>query len=245
MTYIGWMKIFRIVAFCFYGVSSYGLGSGPRVNLLNGVVIGEMDTTSGKIPVYDRRAHFGGWLSDRTKKTCFNTRALVLQRDSETTVKTAENNKCRVTGGRWEGVYSEGLFLKGGDVDIDHMVPLYNAYYSGGWKWSNGKRCHYNNYMENPYHLITVSRVENRSKGAQGPDVYMPPKRSFKCSYLAFWLRVKRIWKLTMTPLEYRTIRGELRDLKCDDTFYTMKKSELLKEWRNVRNIREACSDRD
>ena len=217
--------------------------SSQRINLIQDVVISEMDVHSGKLPTYDRLAHFGGWLNDSADDTCFNTRALVLLRDSEVEVETDEYNKCRIVAGYWKGIYIDGEFVNAGHVDIDHVVPLYNAYYSGAWKWSKAKRCHYSNYMKNDYHLITVSRSENRAKGSNGPETYMPPNQNFQCRYLGYWMKIKKVWELTMTSLEHSFISQSLKTLGCSTETYMMSSEELSQERAQVKQVHPDCLD--
>lgn len=219
--------------------------SSRKIDLLR-VNIEEVDFESNrgpKIPRYNRRVHFKHWLSDETSQTCFNTRALVLSRDSIDEVRTTERNECVVGSGFWRGKYSGQSFIKAGSVDVDHVVPLHNAYYSGAWRWSQSRRCHYSNYIQNRYHLMTVSRTENRIKGADGPELYMPPNEEFQCKYLSYWLKIKKVWGLSMTELEYNSIQQTITRLNCNPKNYKMSAKEFERERRRVSRIRTSCLD--
>ena len=54
---------------------------------------------------YKRKIHFGGWVRNQKEKSCYNTRAKVLMRDTLKPVTFKENN-CTVATGEWHDSYS-------------------------------------------------------------------------------------------------------------------------------------------
>ena len=78
------------------------------------------------------------------------------------------------------------------------MVTLKKAHRSGGWKWTFQKREEYANDLENPGHLIAVKDSENQSKGAKGPDEWMPDNEDYWCTYIEDWELIKQRWDLLM-----------------------------------------------
>jgi hypothetical protein len=176
---------------------------------------------------YNRQFHFGGWINDPNDDTCFNTRAKVLIRDSEELVSFKENNHCSVEKGKWVDPYAGASTMESRDLQIDHMVPLKNAYISGAWRWSFKMRRLYANFMGNKFHLIAASGHENMSKGDKAPDRYMPPKESYRCQYLENWLKIKLIWKLSLTPSEAEAIRTDIKDEACDSRDFSLSTAEL------------------
>ena len=96
------------------------------------------------------------------------------------------------------GVYVEDP----SDLDIDHLVPLKNAYLSGGWKWDPEIRERYANYLDDESHLVAVTARANRSKGAKGPEEWRPRDEGYWCEYAFHWTEVKTRWQLTMTKAE-------------------------------------------
>ena len=48
-----------------------------------------------------------------------------------------DGRHCIVASGRWTDTYSYGVYTDPSELDIDHVVPLQNAYLSGGWKWTS------------------------------------------------------------------------------------------------------------
>ena len=93
------------------------------------------------------------------------------------------DRQCRVESGRWYGAFTGAYFEDPGDVDVDHMVPLKNAHNSGGWAWSPAMKEEYANNLGDDDHLIAVQDRANQSKGARGPDEWMPPDKTYWCEY--------------------------------------------------------------
>lgn len=85
-------------------------------------------------------------------------------------------------------------------VDIDHLVPLKEAYLSGADTWSPEKKEAYANYLGNPNHLVAVSASANRSKGAKDPSEWMPEIN--QDWYIREWIRVKTEWALSYDSAE-------------------------------------------
>ena len=54
-----------------------------------------------------------------------NTREVVLARDGTNVV---QDSSCAATSGTWKSPYDGATWTAASDVDIDHMVPLSNAW---------------------------------------------------------------------------------------------------------------------
>jgi len=193
---------------------------------------------------YDRKLHFGRWINDPNDETCYNTRARVLIRDSEGKVSFKDSNHCVVEKGRWSDPYAGGTLHESKEIQIDHMVPLKNAYISGAWAWSFQSRCTYANYMGNTFHLITASGHENMSKGDDTPANYIPPNEAYRCEYLENWLKIKLIWKLKMVKEEVEAIRQAIKDSGCDPRRFAMSAVELQHQRDLIYENRFSCPDR-
>lgn len=176
---------------------------------------------------YDRNHHFGKWLKDPNQGSCLNTRAQVLVRQSRVPVTFKEDNPCTVAKGEWADPFSGRVFTNASDIQIDHFVPLKNAYSTGAWKWEQKTRCLFANFLENRYHLMAVSGDENMRKGDKSPDKWMPSNTSFSCSYLNIWLKIKLVWNLNLSASEALFIKDTLQDLGCAPSKFTMTESEL------------------
>jgi hypothetical protein len=191
---------------------------------------------------YNRKMHFGRWINDRTDDTCFNTRAKVLIRDADGTVHFKETNHCIVNDGTWNDPYTGEVMHEVRDIQIDHVVPLKDAYMSGAWEWNYQMRCLYANYLGNNFHLLSVNGIENMKKGDSAPDHYMPPNQAFRCQYLEDWLKIKLIWQLKMTPSEVRMIRQTVRENHCDTRRFSLSEKELRAQRKFINDHINLCS---
>ncbi|MEU4562526.1 HNH endonuclease family protein [Actinoplanes sp. NPDC023936] len=140
------------------------------------------------------REKFPHWRD--TGSNC-DVRDSVLERDGE----KVKRSGCNVVAGTWRSLYDDEVLNSPTKVDIDHMVPLANAWRSGASKWDNDKRGDFANDLDRPQ-LIAVSASSNRSKGDQDPSTWKPPARDSWCTYAQDWVTVKSYWKLTVTEKE-------------------------------------------
>ena len=129
--------------------------------------------------------------------TC-DTRETVLKRDG-TNVTT--NSACNATAGSWYSPYDGATWTQASDVDIDHLVPLAEAWRSGASAWTDAKRQQYANDLTDPQ-LIAVTDNVNQSKGDQDPSTWQPSRTAYRCTYAEMWVRVKYVWKLTLQSAE-------------------------------------------
>ncbi len=160
-------------------------------------IYGENKTTK-----YNRK-NWKHWID--ADKDCQNTRMEVLIRDSLIPVKFKSNRKCRVVTGKWICYYTGKTFYKANDLDIDHVVPLKEAYISGGSEWQRKKKSDYANDLSDPHHLLAVSKYANRRKGAKDPSKWMPPKNI--CSYINIWKKIKKKYDLDIDIEEKKAIQ--------------------------------------
>jgi hypothetical protein len=190
---------------------------------------------------YRRLDHFGRWVNDPTDDSCFNTRGMVLERDSQTNVSVSPNNHCKIEGGLWHDPYTNKKIRIANDIQIDHVVPLKNAYMSGAFKWDNRTRCLYANYLGNDYHLLSVDGHENMSKGDRSPVDYMPPQKEYRCEYLKTWLKIKLIWGLNMSDYEALGLRDAMKENGCTPSSFRMTLNELRKQRKIIKEIDYVC----
>lgn len=137
---------------------------------------------------------------------CQDTRQEVLVAESITPV-TLDPTGCRVIAGAWRDLYTGSTITDHSDLDIDHLVPLANAFRSGGWAWDRTRRQLYANDLVDATHLIAVSASANRQKGDKGPDEWRPSDTSAWCAYGEAWTSVKQRWSLTATSAEQDALR--------------------------------------
>lgn len=146
---------------------------------------------------YDRDA-FRHWV-DEDRDGC-HARSEVLKRDA--VVAPEQSGRCRLTGGQWNSWY-DGVTIEGSrGIDIDHMVPLAEAWDSGASAWSPERRERYANDLGDHRSLQAVSARSNRSKSDRDPQDWMPPAADAECRYIAEWVAVKHRWRLTVDENE-------------------------------------------
>lgn len=158
------------------------------------------------VPAYSRDLFGGAWID--ADGDCEDTRAEVLAAESEVVV-TVDDGGCRVVAGRWTDPWSGHQLVDASTVDVDHMVPLADAWRSGAWAWSGPQRIAYANDLTDPGHLVSVSAALNRGKGDSHPAEWRPPDPATWCEYALTWSRIKARWNLTVTPEELAAL-GEM-----------------------------------
>ncbi|MFG2919026.1 HNH endonuclease family protein [Kitasatospora sp. NPDC048298] len=123
---------------------------------------------------------------------------------------------CVLTGGVWLSPYDNLLLNDAKLLDIDHVVPLAEAWDSGASNWSPKERERYGNDLRDPRALLAVSAKTNRSKSDKDPADWMPPVGDFACTYVSDWVVVKTRWGLSIDQREadalHRIAAG------CEDT---------------------------
>jgi hypothetical protein len=155
---------------------------------------------------YNRSEHFGsGWID--ADGDCQDTRQEVLIAESLIPVNLGLSG-CRVMTGVWYCEFTGKFFTDPRKLDIDHMVPLKEAWLSGADKWTYEERLAYANDLNDPGHLIAVALGANRSKGADDPGQWLPPVG--KKVYVRSWLKVKMNYGLSMDSTELIAILLEM-----------------------------------
>jgi hypothetical protein len=151
-----------------------------------------------------RRDEFPHWRD--TGDNC-NVRDTVLKRDGS----KVKVSGCNVVAGTWRSVYDGRTLDSPTKVDVDHVVPLANAWRSGAASWTDEKRADFANDLDRPQ-LIAVSRTSNRAKGDQDPSTWKPSATVIWCEYAADWITVKSHWRLTVTRAEKDALADMLED---------------------------------
>lgn len=143
-------------------------------------------------PSYDRK-EFRHW--DDEDRDCRNRRAEVLKDRSleSVTYRKSRRGLCTVKTGKWNDFYFDEVQNRASMVDIDHVVPLKNAWDSGAHNWSKFER---EQFANDPLNLVITNRKYNRQKGAQTPLTWAPIDRKYYCKYLLRWIKVKQKYEL-------------------------------------------------
>ncbi|MFI0239697.1 HNH endonuclease family protein [Streptomyces sp. NPDC016845] len=146
------------------------------------------------------RERFGTAWADTDSNGC-GTRDDILKRDLESV--RYSDGKCKVVSGRLapdpyggrDITYTRGR----SKVDIDHLVALSDAWQKGAFQWEPSKRIAFAN---DPLNLLAVDATPNRSKGDGDTATWLPPKKGFRCAYVAGQVAVKKKYGVWVTAAE-------------------------------------------
>ena len=142
---------------------------------------------------YDRSL-FKHWI---TQQGCTTRQDVIIRERIAGTVKG-----CAVTDGQWFSDYDGVTTFNARSFDIDHQVPLKEAWDSGAWRWTPEERKAFANDLGYVDALNAVSASSNRSKGEQDPAQWLPPRARDACRYAKAWLGVKYRWRLSVDTAE-------------------------------------------
>ncbi len=151
------------------------------------------------------REYFTLWV-DANRNGC-NTRAEVLI--AQTLAAITRHGSCTIDSGAWVSLYDGLTLTTAGDLDIDHVVPLSEAWKSGAWQWDAATREQFANDLGYPGALLAVSASSNRSKGDKDPSRWMPVTGA-TCDYVQRWIGVKFRWSLTVDSTEKSVLSAAL-----------------------------------
>lgn len=149
---------------------------------------------------------FRHWI-DADGNRC-NTREEVLIAESLTRAQV-DAFGCTVVAGDWFSPFDGRAHTDPSDLDIDHLVPLKEAWDSGAHSWSSLQRERFANDLSDGRALIAVTSGVNRSKGDRDPSQWLPPRSAYVCTYVSDWIAVKYQWNLSMDSSEW----GRLKNL--------------------------------
>ncbi len=183
-----------------------GGGGGPddaspeALNELEVAEPGSMSGYSREIFEHWSRANDFGW--DAPEDSC-DAREAALTRDGE---NVEVGSGCKVISGEWYDPYTTNTYTDPQEIDIDHVVPLANAWRSGASFWSDEER---QRYANDPDVLLSVEDDANQQKGDKGPEAWKPPNEDEYCDYATRWISIKSKYDLTINPDE----KAELEDM--------------------------------
>ncbi len=173
-------------------------------------------TTLENLPVKGRapktgytRAQFGPTWADVDRNGC-DTRNDILQRDLTEISYRAKTRNCVVESGNLVDRYSgEVINFKRGnissmEVQIDHVVSLSNAWQTGAFKLDALQR---RALANDPLNLFAVKGRLNSQKRDGDAATWLPPLKSFRCTYVSHQIAVKAKYSLWVTPPEKAAMR--------------------------------------
>lgn len=180
------------------------------------VYAGNTDTLSfmeEKVGGYDRSL-FKHWI-DADKNGCDTRQEVLIE---EAIVKPKIGKKCVLSGGTWLSSYDNKTVKgSGSTLDVDHMVPLAEAWRSGAWQWTNAERQLFANDMMDSRVLIAVTASSNRSKSDRDLANWLPKaSKEVVCDYVFAWIAVKMRYYLSVDPKESVVIERIAFEPSCN-----------------------------
>jgi len=176
--------------------------SSPAITVLGQLAV------KGRAPMtgYSRDQFGGEW---GTENGC-DTRNIILHRDL---TETVVNDKCQVTKGVLSDPYTGKTidFTRGADtsgaIQIDHVVAIGDAWQTGAQQLTKEQRVAMYN---DPLELLAVDGPTNEKKGDGDAATWLPPNKSFRCTYVARQIAVKKKYSLWVTPAEKQAMSSVL-----------------------------------
>lgn len=147
---------------------------------------------------YDRTRYFGSWLD--ANGDCQNTRAEVLLQETRSTATYTTSRRCTVRTARWVTSWDNRTHYYASAVEIDHTVPVHEAWGSGARYWSQARRVAFYNDLGDIRSLNAQTAALNSAKQAKGPESWLPPAN--RCAYIGQWVAVKIRWGLRVDSTE-------------------------------------------
>ena len=190
------------------GTAETGGAAEPRTSSgITGLALSAL----GTLPVKGRsprtgyaRGLFGQAWSDVDRNGC-DTRNDVLRRDLMPLTLKLGTKGCLVLSGTLHDPYlgTTTFFVRGRStsslVQIDHVVPLSDAWQKGAQQWSTPRRTAFAN---DPLNLLAVDGLTNQRKSDGDAATWLPPSKPYRCSYAARQITVKSKYGLWVTAAE-------------------------------------------
>ena len=168
----------------------------------------------GRVPKtgYSREAFGPSW-ADTDYNGC-DTRNDMLRRDLVDIVLKPRTRGCVVLEGVLVDPYSgdEIRFIKGESSDsihIDHVVSLSNAWQTGMFQRGPEER---RILASDPLNLLAVQGWLNLQKGDGDAATWLPPRKAYRCEFVARQIAVKVAYRLWLTPPEKQAMLRILRN---------------------------------
>ena len=163
------------------------------------------------------RDQFGPAWSDVDHNGC-DTRNDMLRRDLKALTLKPGTRDCVVLSGVLNDPYTAAAinFLRGNAtstaVQIDHVVALSDAWQKGAQQLSPAQRL---SFANDPLNLLAVDGPANQSKSDGDAATWLPPNKSYRCTYVARQISVKSSYGLWVTQAEHDAMARVLSD--CPD----------------------------
>jgi hypothetical protein len=127
---------------------------------------------------------------------------------------------CFVETGRWLDPYDDIYYYSASNVQIDHVVALYESWISGLGNLSSSLQRRYANtgsltegvLPETSHNFLAVGASSNGEKGSSDPTEWMPRNEAYHCTYLKKWVLTKSKNELLFDSAEFEFIQDREAD---------------------------------
>lgn len=195
--------------------SSYPSSSEPPLKKLSSLPV------KGRAPRtdYERELFGAPWSDDVTVEGGHNgcdTRNDILRRDLSG-AGFQPGNSCVVLSGVLNDPYTGEAILYQHEpealspIQIDHIVPLLDAWQKGAQDWDDLTR---RNFANDPLNLQATTAEMNQEKGSGDAATWLPPNKSYRCTYATRIVDVKVRYRLSITADERAALAFLLNDCK-------------------------------
>ncbi|MGV0905304.1 HNH endonuclease family protein [Mycobacterium novum] len=157
---------------------------------------------------YDRALFGKPWSDDVTVEGGHNgcdTRNDILRRDLTGAGFKPGRQTCIVLSGALRDPYTGDTILyqrgpgSSSRIQIDHIVPLLDAWQKGAQSWDYMNR---RNFANDPVNLQTTTAAANRQKASGDAATWLPPNKTYRCTYATRIIDVKTRYGLWVTQSE-------------------------------------------
>jgi hypothetical protein len=149
------------------------------------------------------REQFGSPWADVDRNGC-DTRNDVLNRDLRDKQWRPGTHGCVVVAGSLVDPYTGQVLVfakaDAAAVQIDHVVSLSDAWQKGAARWEASRR---RAFANDPLNLLAVDGPTNARKGDGDTATWLPPRKSYRCRFVARQVAVKARWHLWVTQAEH------------------------------------------
>jgi hypothetical protein len=184
----------------------------PSVGFDAAPALAKLDTLAvkGRAPKtgYSREQFGPSWSDDNGVEGGHNgcdTRNDILRRDLVEITYKPSTRDCVVAAGTLHDPYTATTiaFVRGQDtstaVQIDHVVALSDAWQKGAQQLSPEQR---RDLANDPRNLQAVDGPTNSKKSDSDAASWLPPNKSYRCTYVSRQIDVKALYRLWVTQAE-------------------------------------------
>ncbi|MFE5947141.1 HNH endonuclease [Streptomyces sp. NPDC056480] len=124
---------------------------------------------------------------------------------------------CTLTGGRWTSYYDGQSVSDPAALQVDHLVPLGEAWESGASGWTASRRERFANDQGATATLVAVTARSRQDKAGRDPAGWVPADAAQYCRYVGEWVSTKLRWGLSADKDEVEALKL-FADGPCEET---------------------------